>query len=89
MLEVVDGAVTVATVRIDGEVPALFLVDAVARLSLAARRLGWGVRVTDEDVRELLGLAGLDALRLEAGGQPERREQAFVDEVVQPDEPTA
>ena len=83
MVEVVDGEVTVATVRIEGAVPGLFLVDAVARLTLAARRLGWSLRVTD-DVRELLALSGLEAC-----GQPERREQRGVDEVVQPDDPPA
>lgn len=86
MVEVVDGGRTVATVRIEGDVPGLFLVDAVARLTLAARRLGWTLRVTDEEVRDLLALAGLETC-----GQPERREQPAVEveEVVQPHEPPA
>lgn len=75
-----DGDVTVATVRIDGDVPGLFLVDAVARLALAARRLGWRVRVEDPEVRDLLALAGL---RLQHGRQPERGEERGVDVVVQ------
>ena len=50
-----DGDVTVATVRIDGDVPALFVVDAVARLDLAARTLGWRVRVPDDVLAVLLG----------------------------------
>ena len=59
---VVDGDVTVATVRIDGDVPGLFVVDAIARLDLAARRLGWTVRLRDPcpELCELLDLCGLD-----------------------------
>ncbi|HEX8004160.1 MAG TPA: hypothetical protein VF519_15840 [Mycobacteriales bacterium] len=86
MVEVVDGGAVVATVRIDGDVPGLFLVDAVARLTLAARRLGWRLAVADPELRELLALAGVD---VEPGRQPERREEAFVDVVVQPDDPPA
>ena len=74
-----NGAETVATVRIDGDVPGLFVVDAVARLSLCARRLGWDVRVRDPGLRELLDLAGLLG---EDGREPELREQPRVDEVV-------
>ena len=86
MVEVVDDGVTVATVRIDGDVPGLFLVDAVARLALAARRLGWRVRVADRDLGELLDLAGV---RLDPGREPERREEPFVEVVVQPHDPPA
>lgn len=85
MVEVVDGDAVVARVRIDGDVPGLFLVDAVARLALAARRLGWGVRVADPSLRELLDLSGLGELC----GQPELGEQPRVDVVVQPDDPPA
>lgn len=81
-----DGEVTVATVRIDGDVPGLFLVDAVARLTVAARRLGWHLRVCDPEVCELLDLSGL---RLQEGREPERREQPGVDVVVQPGDPPA
>lgn len=84
--EIRDGDVTVATVRIDGAVPGLFVVDVVARLALAARRLGWSVRVTDADTCALLALAGLGP---EERRQPERREQPQVEEVVQLDEPPA
>jgi len=66
---VMDGDVTVATVRIDGDVPALFVVDAVARLDLAARRIGWRVRVSDPLTRELLALMGFTLDRA-----PSRRE---------------
>ena len=79
-----DGEAVVATVTVDGCVPGLFLVDVVARLHLAARRLGWNVALCDEAVRELADLAGLS---FEAGREPERREQLLVEEVVQPDEP--
>ena len=86
-----NGAETVATVRIDGDVPGLFVVDAVARLTLCARRLGWEVRVTDPELGELLDLAGLAGVAAlgEERGQPELREQPGVDEVVQPRDPPA
>ena len=90
VLEVVDGDVAVATVRIDGDVPGLFVVDAFARLAIAAGRLGWSVRPRDPsgELCELLGLCGLAG---EDGGQPERGEEALVEveEVVQPDQPPA
>lgn len=84
-VEVVNGADTVAVVRIDGDVPGLFVVDAVARLTLCARRLGWHLRVSDPALRELLDLAGV-VVGGECRRQPERREQPGVDEVVQPDD---
>lgn len=61
MCAVLDGDVTVATVRIAGDVPALFVADAVARLDLAARTLGWRVRVDDPklELQRLLVLVGL------------------------------
>lgn len=85
-VEVRDGATTVATVDIDGAVPGLFVVDVVARVALAARRLGWTVGVADDEAAALLELAGL---RGELGGQAERLEQRGVEEVVQPDQPPA
>lgn len=86
VVEVVDGDVAVATVRIDGAVPGLFVVDAVARIAVAAGRLGWTVRVCDPELAETCDLVGL---RRELRGEPERREEAGVEEVVQPDEPPA
>jgi hypothetical protein len=56
----------------------LALVDALARLQLAARRSGYEIAVTraPRDVVELIELAGLsDVLGVEAVGQPEQREQ--------------
>lgn len=60
-------------------------VDALARLELAARRLGRRLRLVraSPELRELLGLAGLqdvvrcaEPLRLEARGQAKGREEA-------------
>lgn len=84
-VEVTDGGATIATVDIDGAVPQLFVVDVVARVAVAARRLGWSVTVPAGELTELLGLCGLGEL----GGQPERLEQPGVEEVVQPDQPPA
>jgi hypothetical protein len=85
VVHVVDGRTTVGTVRFDGAVPALFVVDALARLGLAARRLGWSVLLddADDDVGACAGLA------LEALGQAEDLEEAGVEEVVQTDQPPA
>jgi hypothetical protein len=58
--------------------PDLEIVDALARLQLAARRSGYEVAVTaaPEDVLELIELAGLaEALCVEPLRQPEQREQ--------------
>ena len=84
-VEVTDGSVTVATVEIDGDVPGLFVVDVVARVTIAARRLGWTVAVPAE-LTETLELAGLCG---ELGRQPECRKQPRVQEVVQADQPPA
>jgi gamma-glutamyl:cysteine ligase YbdK (ATP-grasp superfamily) len=56
----------------------LGIVDALARLQLAARRSGYEVAVTDAppDLRELIELAGLcEVLNVEPLGQAEEREQ--------------
>jgi hypothetical protein len=56
----------------------LGIVDALARLQLAARRSGYEVAVTDapSDLLELIELAGLsDVLRVEPLRQPEQREE--------------
>lgn len=87
-VEVVNGAETVAIVRFDGDVPGLFVVDAVARLTLCARRLGWHLRVSDPELRELLDLTGV-VVGGEHRRQPERGEQPRVDVVVQPGDPPA
>jgi len=52
----------------------LATVDALARLQLAGRRLGFDVRLTPtEELLELLELCGL----VEVLWQPEEREEAF------------
>jgi hypothetical protein len=78
--------------------PDLGTVDALARLQLAARRLGCSVRVFGacDELQALLDLAGLgellggDAnLGIEVGRQTEQAEQARVEEVVEPGDPVA
>ncbi len=82
--------------------PDLGVVDEVARLQLAARRLGCSIRLrraSPELARlvELVGLAdvlttgiGTETGRgLEVGGKPEGGEQRGVEEVVMPDDPVA
>jgi hypothetical protein len=52
-------------------------VDALARLQLAARRVGYEIRLRDAsvDLQDLLDFVGLrDVLCVEAGGQAEERE---------------
>jgi hypothetical protein len=58
----------------------LGIVDALARLQLAARRSGYEVAVTEapEDLVELIELAGLcDVLGVEPLRQAEQREERF------------
>jgi hypothetical protein len=78
--------------------PDLAIVDALARLQLAARRLGCSVRVLGAraDLLELLDLAGLrelltgeQASGVEVGRQSEGGEQVGVEEVVEPGDPVA
>lgn len=66
----------------------LSVVDDLARLGLAARRLGYAIRLRRPCpvLLELLDLAGL---RLEAVGEAEGGEQRRVEEVVMPDDPVA
>ena len=80
-------------VRLEGSAaPDLGMIDALARLQLAARRTGWTIRlrVACPEVCELIELAGLaDVLALEALGQPEDGEQLGVEEVVEPGDPVS
>ena len=66
-------------------------VDALARLQLAARRLGYRLRLrrASVELQELLAFIGLgEALRLEAGRQTEEREQRLgVEEERELDDP--
>jgi hypothetical protein len=66
----------------------LLAVDTLARLALAARRLGCAIRLRDADP-DLLGLLALVGLTREVVGQPEDGEQVGAEEVVVPDDPVA
>lgn len=66
----------------------LSVVDDLARLGLAARRLGYAIRLR-RPCPELLELLDLAGLRLEAVGEAEGGEQLRVEEVVMPDDPVA
>src|SRR4051794_32427315 len=67
--------------------PDLGTADALARLQLAAKRLGCAVRLRDAsaELTELLDLVGLRELC----GQTESGEEVGVEEVVVPDDPVA
>jgi hypothetical protein len=71
--------------------PDAVAIDTLARLQLAARRLGLEIRLrhASSELRELLAFAGLrDVLRVEAGGQAEEREQRLgVEEERELDDP--
>jgi len=57
--------------------PDVAALDALARLPLSARRLGYEIRLRDAsvDLQDLLDFVGLrDVLRVGAGGQAEKRE---------------
>ena len=60
--------------------PDLRTVDALARLQLAARRLGFELRLCNgsRELVELIDFAGLsEVLCVEPRGQPEQREQGL------------
>jgi anti-anti-sigma regulatory factor len=73
--------------------PDALTIDALARLQLSSRRVGLEIRLrhASNELQELLAFVGLDeVLRLEAGGQPEQREQRVgVEEERELDEPYA
>jgi len=73
--------------------PDALTIDALARLQLSSRRVGLEIRLrhASNELQELLAFVGLDeVLRLEAGGQPEQREQRVgVEEERELDEPSA
>jgi hypothetical protein len=76
--------------------PDLTVVDNLARLQLAARRVGCSIRLRDAcgELTELVDLAGLDevltgGLRRQVGGETEGGEQGGVEEVVVPHDPVA
>ena len=79
--------------------PDLEAIEAVARLALAARRLGCGIRLENAspDLRELVAFVGLaevlpcsTASAIESGGQAEQREEpGGVEEERDPADPPA
>jgi hypothetical protein len=97
MIVVVLGDTVVASWPLVGSNrPDLGVADELARLQLAARRLGCSIHLRDAgvDVLALLDLVGLgdvvtDAASLQAGGKAEGGEQLCVEEVVEPDDPVA
>jgi anti-anti-sigma regulatory factor len=68
-------------------------VDVLARLQLAARRLGREVRLRNAsgELRDLIAFVGLrDVLRVEPGWEPEEREQRLrVEEERELDDPAS
>ena len=99
MVVLVRDDVEVATWPLPGQGRSdLSVVDRLARLQLAARRLGCTIRLRGAGVElwELLDLVGLGevvtravGLPLEAGGETEGSEQLCIEEVVMPDDPVA
>lgn len=73
--------------------PALACIDDLARLQLAARRLGFSILIREArtEMAELLELVGLREVLggVEVGGQAERLEQVGVEEEVQLGDPLA
>ncbi len=69
----------------------LAVVDDLARIQLAARRLGCSVRLEDTccELSGLLAFLGLAQAVLQVVGEPEGGEQGGVEEVVVPDDPVA
>lgn len=82
---------TVVVGRMVGRRPDLALLDALARLQLAARRLGCSIRLRNPcpELCELLDLVGEPGSALEAGREAEGGEQLGVEEVVEPGDPPA
>ena len=66
----------------------LSVVDELARLQVAAHRVGCAIRLryVSAELWELLDLVGLG---VEVGGEAEGGEQVDVEEVVMPDDPVA
>jgi hypothetical protein len=78
--------------------PDLTAIDELCRLELAARRLGWSVRVrhAPNELRQLLELVGLaeviglcpDELVVEVGGEPEESEEVGIEKRMEPGDPS-
>jgi hypothetical protein len=86
VMVVVDGDAVVARWRIDDPArPDLSTVETVARLHLAARRLGLQLRLEHPaaELGQLLDLVGLADLLLDTSGEAEGGEQLGIEEVVE------
>jgi len=83
VLFIVQGDAELVLGRLSATRADLELVDAIARLHLAARRIGCAIRLEDvsTDLCELLELVGL-GLRVEPAREPEGSEELGVQEVV-------
>lgn len=91
-MALVHGGSVVASWPLDTQSADLVVVDGLARLQLAARRLGCSIRLQDAcpELRALVDLVGLaDVLRVEVVGEAEGGEQLRIQEVVQPGDPPA
>jgi hypothetical protein len=98
-LVLVRGDTEVASWPLETEgLPDLSVVDELARLQLAAMRLGCSIRLRGAggELWELLDLAGLaqivrreGALLVEVGWEPEGGEEVGVEEGVEPGDPVA
>jgi hypothetical protein len=73
--------------EIDGP-PDLDAVEVLARVALAAHRLGCAMRLRHADP-DLVGLLALVGLTREVVGEPEDGEEVGAEEVVVPDDPVA
>ena len=96
LVVVARGDTPIASWQLRDRSPDLATVDLLARVQLAARRLGWSVCVYEAgtELSQLLAFAGLsDVVPVvrsgEMLGQTERGEEVGVEEVVQPDDPSA
>ncbi|HEX8771110.1 MAG TPA: hypothetical protein VF711_10125 [Acidimicrobiales bacterium] len=90
VMVVVDGEAVVARWRIEDPArPDLSMVETMARLYLASRRLGLEIRLehSSAEVGQLLDLVGLADLLLDASRQAKGGEQLGVKEVVEPGDP--
>ena len=84
-----DGDETLVA-HLDASCPDLVLIDLLARMHLASARGGMGLRIrgAPRRLRELIELCGLSCvLALDPVGEPELREELWVEEVVEPADP--
>ncbi len=97
LLAAADAEQIICDVAVVGS-PDLAAIDALARLQLAAQRLGSSLRLqhASSELMGLLALTGLDevvgiapGLALEADREPEDREEVGVDEGVDPGDPAS